>query len=80
MSTPVSTSLSVHWTSDMHASSTNTSGAPLQLTCRSDNGYVGAEISIYTGDQTLTDRLVESFNAIVKARKDEMQMAEVHSG
>ena len=80
MKPSVSTALSVHWTHQMEASSVKTDSAPFQLTCRSEDGYTGADICIYTGDQPLTDRLVEAFNSIVRARREEMKMADVHSG
>jgi hypothetical protein len=57
-------SASFHNIRTIRASSTRTGGAPLTLTLFADDGIDNGHVTVFTGDQALTDRLIQAINHV----------------
>lgn len=69
----MSVTLSMHHCHKIVASTTATYGAPLKLSFTGDSAMIPHEITIFTDDQLLTDRLIEVINDVMERRAEEVQ-------
>jgi hypothetical protein len=69
----MSSFLSIHHCKNIQARSVGTDGAPLVIEMDVEkDGYT--QVTIFTGDQVLTDRLVDAINTIAAARDAELRV------
>lgn len=66
----MSVTLTVHHCHEIVASTTATNGAPLKISLTGD-GTIPHEITVFTDDQVLTDRLIEVINDVTAQRRAE---------
>lgn len=71
----MSAHLSIHGAKTIEAHTLRTAGAPLRVEFVCYENVGTDSVTIFTGDQRLTDMLVEAINGAVAARKAEIAVA-----
>ncbi len=71
----MSTHVSIHCIKYIRASAGGTTGAPLTIDISGD-GPIPHSITLFTDDQTLSERLVEAINKTFREREDERRIVD----